>query len=100
MLGTELHDLFGIIHATTWVRGEDGAMAFTQGPALTTGRSAVCDDAANCPICNYLAQGRVVGERFEGIAVTAGVACRSPLVPLCLPSLPLQPFQARAPPLA
>ena len=56
-----------------------------------------CHDPATCPICQYLAQGQVIGERVEAVSVAASVPNRSLIIPLFLPSIVLQPFQARAP---
>ena len=96
LFGSKLHDICGICHA-----GQQGGC---EGRAIVSsvaaGHSATCDDGANCPICNYLAQGRVVGERFEGLAATVNVPNRSPAVPLVLAGPHLQLFQAQAPPAA
>jgi hypothetical protein len=102
LLGGHLHEILGIHHAGHFGgRGcEGGGLAGQHAAAVAAGSAESCDDEANCPICNYLAQGRIVGERFEGFAVTANVPNPSPAIPLCLPTTHLQPFQARAPPAA
>ena len=56
------------------------------------------DDA--CPICQYLAQGKIVAARFEAISVPVSVANRSLRTSLATPTPELQLFQARAPPAA
>jgi hypothetical protein len=98
LLGSQLHDIFGIHHAGQLSSCVGSGLALEHGPSLAAGHSESCDDEANCPICNYLAQGRIVGERFEAISVTVNVPNRSPAILLFLPSPHLQPFQARAPP--
>jgi hypothetical protein len=102
LLGGELHEIFGIHHAGQCGRRgcESSGLAGQQAVSVTAGSAESCHDEANCPICNYLAQGRTVGERFEGLAVTANMPNQSPAIPLCLPTAHLQPFQARAPPAA
>ena len=57
-----------------------------------------CHDSATCPICQFLAQGRLLGERVKVVSVAASLPNRSPVIPLFVPSPLLQPFQARAPP--
>ncbi len=102
LLGSQLHEILGIHHAGhlhACVCAGNGP-ARPDGVSVAAGHSACCDDEANCPICNYLAQGRIVGQRFAGVSVTVSVPERSPAVPLFLPSALLQPFQARAPPAA
>jgi hypothetical protein len=59
-----------------------------------------CHDSATCPICQYLAQGRVVSQQVVVVSAAVGVPNRSPALPLFLPGPNLQPFQARAPPAA
>jgi hypothetical protein len=102
LFGSELHDILGIHHAGQLGGGghESSGLARQHESSVAAGHAENCDDEANCPICNYLAQGRMVGERFEGISVTVSVPNRSPAIPICLPSPHLQPFQARAPPAA
>jgi hypothetical protein len=102
LFGSSLHDIFGIHHA-----GQQGECAcesrefgLQDAPPIAARHVASCDNEANCPICNYLAQGRIVGERYEGILVTVNAPNRSPAIPFFLPSPHLQPFQARAPPVA
>ena len=99
-LGGELHEIFGIHHAGQLggCGGQCSEITLQHGYSVAAGHSENCDDGTNCPICNYLAQGRMVGEQFEGISVTASMPDRSPPIPLFLPSPLLQPFQARAPP--
>ena len=100
LLGSQLHELLGIHHAGLLGHGESCELALQHRSSLAAAHSEACHDEASCPICNYLAQGRILGERFEGISVTANVPHRSTEMPLCLISPHLQPFQARAPPVA
>jgi hypothetical protein len=100
LLGSELHNIFGIHHACQLGGCEGSGLSLQYQPSVAAGHSESCDDGTNCPICNYLAQGKNVGERFEGISVTVNVPNRSLAIPLFLPSPHLQPFQARAPPAA
>ncbi len=57
-----------------------------------------CHDASTCPICQYFAQGKVIGERFQAMSVAGSVPNHSPVIALFTPRTVLQPFQARAPP--
>ncbi len=102
LFGSSLHDIFGIHHAGQ--QGESACESHEIGllgaPSIAAAHVANCDNGANCPICNYLAQGKIVGERYEGILVTVHAPNRSPAIPVFLPSPHLQPFQARAPPVA
>ena len=102
LLGGELHSILGIRHS--WQRGrcgwEGAACAVESGTSVAGGHCQSCDDGTNCPICSFLAQGRIVGERFEAVSVTLSVPNRSPAIPLFAPSLHLRPFQSRAPPAA
>lgn len=102
LLGSQLHDIFGIHHAgqQSGCHCEGNERALQHEPSVAAGHSEGCDEGTNCPICNYLAQGRIVGERFEGVLVMVNVPHRSPEMPLFVPSLHLLPFQARAPPAA
>jgi hypothetical protein len=59
-----------------------------------------CDNDSQCPICQYMAQGKVLGERFEPNSVPTLVARRAVLAPLAVASAVLQAFQARGPPAA
>jgi hypothetical protein len=103
LLGNELHDLFGIHHA-----GELGlcdchdlgTVGHQGEPSVAAGHSDGCDDGANCPICNYLAQARIVGERVQAIVLSASVPSFVLPARLSAPTPDLQPFQARAPPAA
>ena len=102
--GSELHDIFGIHHAGQLGKCgcESKGLALQHGfsvAAVTAGNSENCDDGTNCPICNYLAQGQIAGEHFEGISVTVNVPNRSPAIPLFLPCPLLEPFQAQRLPL-
>jgi hypothetical protein len=108
LLGGGLHDILGIHHAgymggagsigpASAASTSFSASGLT-GPSVAAGQSQSCQDEANCPICNYLAQGRLVGERFEGVSVTVNLPHPSPEIPLFVSSPHLQPFQARAPP--
>jgi hypothetical protein len=102
LLGGHLHDIFGIHHAGCLGSEacQSSEIACQHGPSVAAGHSANCHDEANCPICNYLAQGQVVGERVQAEVVTASVPSISLPVPLFAPTPLLQPFQARAPPAA
>jgi hypothetical protein len=102
LLGGHLHDILGIHHAGYLGREacQSSEIAYHHGPSVAAGHSANCHDEANCPICNYLAQGQVVGERVQAVSVTVSVANISLPAPLCMAGPPLQPFQARAPPAA
>jgi hypothetical protein len=102
LLGSSLHDIFGNHHA-----GQQGESAceiceigLQDAPSIAARHVTNCHDEANCPICHYLAQGRIVGERYEGILMTVHAPNQSLAVSVFLPGPPLQPFQARAPPAA
>ena len=96
LFGSQLHDICGVCHA-----GQQGGCDGREiASILAAGRPANCDDGTNCPICNYLVQGTMAGERFVGVSVTVHVPNRSPAIPLLLSTPHLQPFQARAPPVA
>jgi len=108
VFGEELHELLGLHHrqSVASVCGSDVCGVF-RGDSLENGHSRFvaaanhlesCHNSATCPVCQYLAQGRVVGERVVVVSVAVSVPNRSPAIPLFLPSPHLQPFQARAPP--
>ncbi|MGO8746623.1 MAG: hypothetical protein ACLQNE_11600 [Thermoguttaceae bacterium] len=101
LFGSSLHDILGI-PAGQQVESacERREVSLQDAPPIAARHVTSCHDEANCPICNYLAQGRIVGERYEGILVTVNAPNRSPAIPFFLPSPHLQPFQARAPPAA
>jgi hypothetical protein len=92
VLGPALHALPGCGHhaiASRAARGDDGLRVTSGG-----------DNAAMCPICEYLAQGQVVAERAYVVAPILS----TPSIP-ALPSIPpdLRPrraFTCRAPPVA
>ena len=98
LLGNELHEIFGIHHAghLSGCGHVRSGLAGQVGLSLVAGESQSCDEA-NCPICNYLAQRSLVGERFVEVPVTLSAPNRSPAVPLFAPSPRLLPFQSRAP---
>ncbi len=102
LLGGRLHDILGIHHAgELGGHGCEGShLALHHQPSLATGHSESCDDEATCPICNYLAQGNVIGPRVEAVVVTLSVPNRNPAPLLVVPSPDFQPFQAQAPPAA
>ena len=102
LLGTELHEICGIHHALYGDEcGCEPATGTVQhGPSLAVRQPQCSHDEANCPVCNYLAQGRLLGERVEGPSVALSVPNRIPAILLVAPSPHLQPFQARAPPAA
>jgi hypothetical protein len=102
LLGSELHDILGIHHAGQQGRCgcQRSEIALQHGPSVAARHSEGCDDGTNCPICNYLAQGRIVGERVQAISVTVSVPSISLPAPLFVSTPLLQPFQARAPPAA
>ena len=76
LLGSELHDILGIHHAGQLGGREGRELALHHQLSVAAGPSGSCDDGANCPICNYLAQGRIVGERVEAVSVTVSVPSR------------------------
>ena len=100
LLGSELHELFGIHHAGEVRRCAGSGLAGQSGASVAAGHAQSCDDGAICPICNYLAQGRVVGERFEGVSVAVSVPERSPAIPLFLPSPHLRAISGASAPAA
>jgi hypothetical protein len=66
--------------------------------SIEAGQASDSHDPANCPICQYLAQGKIVAERVEAVAVAS---CEQSVVfslPQFAPSLTLRSFQSRAPP--
>ena len=100
LLGEELHDLLGLHQGLV---SERCPREFFYGCSSGADIAAAdhhegCHDASTCPVCQYLAQGKVLGERFQAILVAVSVASRSPVTPLHTPSTVLRPFQARAPP--
>ena len=106
-LGEGLHDLLGLHQGP--VVSDSHLLGFAPGYYSSHGNAPYvaatnyrenCHDSATCPICQYLAQGRVVGQRVVVVSVAVSVPNRSPAIPLFLPSPHLQPFQARAPPAA
>ena len=107
MFGEELHELLGLHHQPVApVCGSDVG-GFSYGDSLENGHIRLvaaanhrenCHDSATCPICQYLAQGRVVGQRVVVVSIAVSVPNRSPAIPIFLPGPHLQPFQARAPP--
>jgi hypothetical protein len=107
VLGEELHELLGLHHQPVAPVCGSEVGGFSYGNSLEDGHVHLvaaatnrenCHDSATCPICQYLAQGRVVGERVVVVSIAVNVPNRSPAIPLFLPSPHLQPFQARAPP--
>jgi hypothetical protein len=104
VFGEELHELLELHHQPSasvcgsevsgFLHGGNGHICLV---AAANDRDG-CHDPATCPICQYLAQGRVVGQRIVVVSVAVSVANPSPTIPLFLPSPHLQPFQARAPP--
>ena len=108
MFGEGLHELLGLHHQRPFASVcSPEAGGFFYGNSLENGHIRLvaaanhregCHDPATCPICQYLAQGRVVGQRVVIVSIVASVPNRSPAIPLFLPSPDLQPFQARAPP--
>jgi hypothetical protein len=97
LAGPGLHSILGIRHSHQF--GHQASGGDVGKPVLLADHGAACDEAG-CPICNYLAQGRIIGERFEGISVTLGIPNEAPEVYLFLPGASLRPFQARGPPAA
>ena len=92
--GDGLHDLLGLHHHGSAVPVCASAVyGFSHGDFLQNGHSRLVaanhreglHDGATCPICNYLAQGKIIGERFAAISVTASVPNRSPAIPLFAP---------------
>ena len=61
--GTGLHSILDIHHGPGLVIPAQQT-SVAGGVQAVAGDEGACDDA-NCPICNYLAQGSLVGERFE-----------------------------------
>ncbi len=98
--GTGLHQILGVHHgADSGPDSQIGAHPTTAAVEIQKdGRQDGACDEANCPICSYLAQARVVGERFEALAVTVNLPNPTGEIPLFLPTPDLHPFQARAPP--
>lgn len=104
-LGESLHDLLGFHHVP--VVSDSCLLAFDPGRGSRQGNVSYigeapqrerCHDSATCPICQYLAQGRLVGEQVKVVSVAVSVPHPSTVIPLFVPSPLLQPFQARAPP--
>ena len=107
LLGEGLHDLLGLHQGP--VVSDSHLLGFAPGCYSRHGNTPYigeashresCHDSATCPICQFLAQGRVVGQRVVVVSVAASVPNHSPAIPLFAPSTVLQPFQARAPPAA
>ena len=109
-LGDGLHDLLGLHHheSVLAVRGSD-VYGVSQGDSRENGHSRFVaadnhredyHDSTTCPICQYLAQASVIGQRFQVTSVPVSMPNRSLAAPLVIPAADLQPFQARAPPAA
>jgi len=100
LFGNQLHGILGVHHAS----GCDGVnrqaigLSSQSQAAVDVAQAARCDDGTNCPICNFLSQGRIVGDRFDGPTAAVSLPNRSPVVPLRLPSPLLHLFEARGPP--
>ena len=92
--GSALHELFGHCHAAASRRAADD----TAGAAVSQAED--CHDASTCPICQYLAQGQVVGLQVAAESVYLSVPRPILAVPVVAASPVLQPFSARAPPVA
>src|SRR5580692_11977601 len=87
LAGTGLHAILGIHHGShhsvpaNQAYRDSGSRDSTGGSKvvgnrLVTAGDEACDEAG-CPICNFLAQGRIIGERFEGLSVSVGLPTRS-----------------------
>ena len=71
LLGEELHDLLGLHQGP--VVSDSHLLGFSTGCYSRNGNAHTaaanhresCHDALTCPICQYLALGRVIGERVE-----------------------------------
>jgi hypothetical protein len=110
MFGEELHELLGLHHHQPFASlCSSEVSGFFHGNSFENGHICLvaaannlesCHNSATCPICQYLAQGRVVGQRVAVVSVAVSIPNRSPAVSFFLPSPHLQPFQARAPPAA
>lgn len=102
--------MLGIFAATSFGSGLHGFFCHCHGPAssgsddpargLAVSQAEDCHDAATCPICQFLAQGQVVGPQVAVESVYLSVPRPSLAVPLVAPSPVLHPFSARAPPAA
>jgi hypothetical protein len=55
-------------------------------------------DAATCPICQFLAQARLIAERFEAAPALAPVPSQTYPAPVVVATSALKPYGARAPP--
>ena len=106
LVGEGLHELLGLHHGPV-VSERDSVLGFSYGYSSNPGNGRYVGesghredrhDAATCPICQYLAQGQVIGERVEVASVAVSVPDHRPLIPLFTPNTVLQPFQAPAPP--
>jgi len=108
IVGDGLHDLLGLHPhesavpvCSSQVCGSCYGDSLADGPSrlvVAANHRESCHDSATCPICQYLAQGRVAVEQFQVVSVTVNVPNRSALIPLFVPGPYLRPFQARAPP--
>ena len=54
-------------------------------------------DAATCPICQFLAQARLIAERFEAAPILAPVPSRTYSAPLVLATSALKPYERPRP---
>jgi hypothetical protein len=107
LLGSGLHQFPGMGHGPEGVACDRQSHSLMPGDDSQRGQDRwtiagahpeCCHDGSNCPICNYLAQGKVLGESFAGVSVSASVPNRVPAAPLVWPSPDLLPAKARAPP--
>jgi hypothetical protein len=105
LLGEGLHEFLGLHEGPVAPEGYSQGFSYASSFAYGNGRHIEatdqrerCHDASTCPICQYLAQGKVLGERFEAMSVAGSVPNHSPVITLFTPSTVLQSFQARAPP--
>ena len=61
-----------------------------------TNHREACHDSATCPICQFFAQGKVIGERFQVVSVPVSMPNRSLAAPLVILAPDLQPFQRQS----
>jgi hypothetical protein len=101
LLGPSLHSILGTHEGGQGCLGsvDRSRMPFEHGIS-SADQGASYHDAAHCAICSYLAQARVVGQKFEHVCATLPLGEVSSAFTFSLPAARLLPFQSRAPPVA
>lgn len=107
ILGSQLHQIAGIHHghcvSNFYCAGSSEDLIFQSGSVAQLGaasRVEGCHDPAHCPICHYLGQAKLLGDRVDTLWDAVVLATFIPSTPLFAPGDLVRQFQARAPPVA